>query len=367
MYFTGTTDVGSSTENEDWSATTPDLVVVLDGATVRTETGCRHGAAWFARKLGAAILSGAAVRSTPLRDVLADAIGEVAQRHPECDLTHPGTPSAGVAIVRLDDGVLRWLVLGDVTVVLDTTTDGIVTVSDQRISASATRQRAEADRYLIGTAEKAAALVAMKHVELAARNTPDGYWIAAADPAAVEHAITGEASIDTVPRFAVLTDGAARFVDMFSLGEWDAVLDTIGKHGPRAFTQRVRRAEESDPLGAVYPRNKTSDDATVVLVELAAAEPKQTQPADKHRPEVTDEQRVALARDLLARINAPQVYGDGNLHPSDLYTVTECRRCSAAGGSPPAAFYRCALRSRSLHPNGSSGSSASSSSQTRST
>lgn len=312
MYFTGATDAGSAAENEDWSATTPDLVVVLDGATVRTETGCRHGAAWFARKLGAAILSGAAVRSTPLRDVLADAVGEVAQLHPECDLTHPGTPSAGVAIVRLDGGVLRWLVLGDVTVVLDTT-GGIVTVSDQRISASAAHQRAEADRHLIGTAEKAAALVEMKHAELAARNTPDGYWIAATDPAAVEHAITGETPLDTVHRLAVLTDGAARFVDMFSLGGWGVVLDTIGQYGPRAFAQRVRRAEESDPLGAVYPRNKTSDDATVVFVELAATEPKQTQPVEKYRPELTKEQRVALARDLLARINAPQVYGDGNL------------------------------------------------------
>lgn len=272
MYFTGATDAGSSAENEDWSATTPDLVVVLDGATVRTETGCRHGAAWFARKLGAAILSGAAVRTTPLPDVLADAIHEVAELHPECDLTHPGTPSAGVAIVRLEGGVLRWLVLGDVTVVLDTTTDGIVTVSDQRISASATPQRAEADRHLIGTAEKAAALVAMKHVELAARNTTDGYWIAAADPTAVEHAITDEIPVDTVPRLAVLTDGAARYVDMFGLGKWDAALDAIGKQGPRAFTQLVRRAEESDPLGAVYPRNKTSDDATVVFVELATHE-----------------------------------------------------------------------------------------------
>lgn len=58
---------------------------------------------------------------------------------------------------------------------------------------------------------------------------------------------------------------------MFGLGEWDAALDAIGKQGPRVFTHLVRQAEESDPLGAVYPRNKTSDDATVVFVELAAS------------------------------------------------------------------------------------------------
>ncbi len=42
------------TPNEDWVAVTSDLVVVLDGATVRTETGCVHGAAWYTGELGAA-------------------------------------------------------------------------------------------------------------------------------------------------------------------------------------------------------------------------------------------------------------------------------------------------------------------------
>jgi len=53
MIFTGATVAGDpAIPNEDWTAVTPDLVVMLDGATVRTETGCIHGAAWYARKLG---------------------------------------------------------------------------------------------------------------------------------------------------------------------------------------------------------------------------------------------------------------------------------------------------------------------------
>ncbi|MEO7194302.1 MAG: hypothetical protein ABIZ05_05685 [Pseudonocardiaceae bacterium] len=130
MLFTGATVQGDpAVANEDWTAATPDLVVMLDGATVRTETGCRHGAAWYARKLGAAIIGHAAVRSRPLGQILADAIRDVATLHPECDLTHPGTPSAGVAIVRLEGDVLRYLVLGDVAIVLDTTA-GLDAISD---------------------------------------------------------------------------------------------------------------------------------------------------------------------------------------------------------------------------------------------
>lgn len=311
MYFTGATVAGTdSVPNEDWSAVTPDLVVVLDGATIRTETGCRHGAAWYARKLGAAILAGAAARSTSLDVVLSDAIVSVATLHRECDLSHPGTPSAAVAIVRLDDTVLRWLVLGDVTVMLDTTGEGVGVISDQRISASAAMQRREADRYLIGSTEKAQALLAMKHAELAARGLE--YWVAAADSTAVEHAIMGQVSVSEVRRLAVMTDGAARFVDMLNLGQWDTALDLISQRGPRVLIERVRRAESSDPAGALWRRNKSSDDATVVYAESPAFAQPAPAPAAE-RPELTREAQLAAAAPLLAVLNHPSIYGDGRM------------------------------------------------------
>lgn len=307
MFFTMATIPGSpETPNEDWSATTPDLLVVLDGATVRTETGCRHGAAWYARKLGAAILAGAAVRSTPLDRILAEAIRTVAGLHPDCNLSHPGTPSAGVAVVRLDSERLRYFVLGDVTVVLDTTQDGIVAVSDQRISASAVTERREADRHLIGSPAKTAAMVAMKHAELAARGRE--YWVAAADPAAVDHAITGEVPIDVVRRLAVVTDGAARFVDTFDLGGWESALDAIAHYGPQAFIARVRRAESSDPLGAVYRRNKSSDDATVVYAE-ATTSTKPTTVPKVDLPPLTRETQLLATASLTNKMNNPQIFG----------------------------------------------------------
>jgi hypothetical protein len=182
MFFTGATAPGTpETPNEDWIGATSDLAVLLDGATSRTETGCRHGAAWYTRKLGATIIAEAASRSLSLGEVLANAIGEVARLHPECDLTHPGTPSAAAAIVRVEDDQLRYLVLGDVTIFLELD-HGIRIISDHRVSQTATFERAEADRHLIGSEGKARALIAMKHAELAAKNRGEGYWIAAAQP-----------------------------------------------------------------------------------------------------------------------------------------------------------------------------------------
>ena len=147
-------------DNEDWVTADPDLVIVLDGATARTATGCAHGIAWYARNLGAAIAT-RVQHPDGLRACLAESIAAVAALHLECDLDHPGTPSAAVAVVHRDGDVFRYLVLGDVTVVFDLWSE-LRVVSDQRVSDTALAERREADRHPIGSAEKHAALLAMK-------------------------------------------------------------------------------------------------------------------------------------------------------------------------------------------------------------
>lgn len=318
MQFNGATAAGDpAVPSEDWVAATSDLVVLLDGATVRTETGCHHGAAWYTRKLGAHIIASAASKTRPLDLVLADAISEVAVLHPECDLEHPGTPSAAAAIVRIADDVLRYIVLGDVTIVLDTT-NGVTTVSDQRVSATALAERAEADRWPIGSAEKNAALVAMKHAELAARNQEAGYWIAAADPSVIEHAITGEVELAAVKRLAVLSDGAARFVDLFNLRSWSKALDVIGQLGPWHLIEQVRATEAVDPRGDTHRRNKRSDDATIVYAEATTDAAWATTPEQGTTPRA---QSPDAARSLLRWMNSTGagrglVGADGNVRTS---------------------------------------------------
>jgi len=182
-------------DNEDWVSAAPGLIVVVDGATVRTQTGCSHGAAWYATQLGSALSTLASNRELALPSALRSAIQHVANQHRECNLNHPGTPSAAVAVLRNGRSELEYLVLGDITVVLESA-GGLEVVVDDRVDTTARTERDTVDRYPIGSPEKQSALLRMKHAELAVRNQPGGYWVAAADPNVVTHAITGKVALE---------------------------------------------------------------------------------------------------------------------------------------------------------------------------
>jgi hypothetical protein len=245
--------------NEDYAATAPGIVVVMDGQTSRTGTGCIHGVPWFAQHVADSVIRHAELGLT---EALRLAIAETSNEHRDtCDLSHPGTPSAAVGIVREDAGELRYLVLGDVTLLLDTV-NGLQVVSDLRVRRTALAERAVADAMTADHPEKPAALVRMKHAELAARNTPGGFWVASVDPAAADHALTSTIPLADVRRIAVLTDGAARVVDPFKLTDWAGLLDILGTTGPAGLIRAIRETEATDPHATKWPRNKLSDDAT---------------------------------------------------------------------------------------------------------
>jgi hypothetical protein len=267
MRFTVHSQAGDPARaNEDWVSCSPTLVVVLDGVSARTDTGCSHGTTWFADHLGSATAKLAASTDLSLQDALAGAIEAVAGKHPTCDLSHPATPSAAVAILRMTD-IVEYLVLADVTIALDLN-GAVHTVVDDRVTATAKAERKAADRYPIGTAEKRRALLAMKQAELATRNQPGGYWVAAADPKAAHYALTGDVTLASTRRTAVLTDGAARIVNMYQSLNWLELLDQLECPGPAEVVRRIRAIEASDPDGMRWPRNKRSDDATIAFIQL---------------------------------------------------------------------------------------------------
>ena len=91
-----------SAVNLDWAgAAGCGAAVVLDGLTEAGPTGCRHGTFWYVSALGTRLLTAAADRDRPLSEALRWALAQVRAEHGDgCDLNHPGSPGATVAMVR---------------------------------------------------------------------------------------------------------------------------------------------------------------------------------------------------------------------------------------------------------------------------
>ena len=256
--------------NEDFAAAVPGAVVLLDGAGYEPESGigCVHGIAWYARNLGGLLAAGACDDRVPLAELLTQGIERVSQMHVgTCDLGHPATPGATVIIARQSGDTLEYLVLCDSVLVLQARAGEPRAITDTQLDETMARFR-PATSLQPGTAEHDAAWRAYTRELEDARNQPGGYWLAAADPAAAGHALTGSQPLASLSAVALLSDGASRLADRFHLATWVDVCDILCRDGPSGLIEHVRTAESSDPRGERWPRGKIHDDATAVFWPL---------------------------------------------------------------------------------------------------
>ncbi|PWI08398.1 hypothetical protein DIZ27_23365 [Streptomyces sp. NWU339] len=246
---------------------TPTLAIVLDGlSTAGLDTGCRHGVPWYVAQLGSQLVAALANPSSSLSEGLAGALERVAALHPECDLGNPGTPSATVAILRQQDGFLDHLVLADSPIVLEGR-QGFSVLTDLRVDEVLPELRAEVEQYETHTPEHKEALQRFVTAQRQTRNTPAGYWVAAAGPEAAEHALVGSTPINGVRAAAVLSDGISRLVTEYAMATWSRVFTTLRTGGPRELIDTVRKVEATDPTGRRWPRYKSGDDASVAFCQ----------------------------------------------------------------------------------------------------
>ncbi len=262
--------------NEDFAAVTPSAAVLLDGAGIPRglESGCVHGVAWFARTLGGMLLGEVGdPAARPLPDCLARAIERVRLLHEgNCDLAHPGSPTATVIAVRISADDLEFLVLADSSLVLTGTDGGTEVITDRRLDEVLQGTRDTIDRVPLSDPGYAAAfrehILAVRHL----RNSPGGFWVASPDPAVAGHALTGARPLRGLGSALLLSDGASRPADLFGLASF-ADLVAAASTDPAEVIGQVRAAEATDPDGARWKRSKVCDDATVVYCDQLTAGP----------------------------------------------------------------------------------------------
>jgi len=209
-----------------------------------------------------------------LVNLLASAIAVVADDHDgKCDLTNPATPAATATLVREQGNRLEYLVLCDGLLVVDDG-DEVSLITDLRFERAVAGIRRDhlTREEAIDSPEHAARVLDAVLRKQQLTNTPAGYWIAAANPEAASHAVTGALPLTghkAIRRAALLTDGASRAVDLFGMFDWRHMLDLLEANDPQTLIHLVREAERADHDGRDKPRFKRHDDATVAMVTFS--------------------------------------------------------------------------------------------------
>ncbi|MFY1704441.1 protein phosphatase 2C domain-containing protein [Micromonospora sp. WMMA1923] len=255
---------GRDRPTEDRIFTTPDAVIVLDGASQPEKTSRDGG--WLAEQVGQHLRQ--LLTEHPradLTDTLAEAIGHVRDGH----TLRPGSgPSTTVSIVRWTSDDIDVLVLGDSPAILLTRGGEIHQVRDDRLSRVASDQRAElynAVRRRGGFGfQHVAEWTALVQAQQRARNTPGGYWIVEADPEAARHAVRASWPVSDIAAVLTMTDG----MDSYRVpASWTAAFALADEH-PTLLVEAVHQAEENDADGRRWPRSKQHDDKAVALIRF---------------------------------------------------------------------------------------------------
>lgn len=270
MFATFASNPGDvSKPNEDWCLVTPTFAVVLDGVSSpagTADSGCQHGTPWYVRQLGSTLARYSSTASDlPLDDMLAYAIEDVRREHGSgCDLGSPDTPAATVVMFREGDGVYDYLVLSDSALIMDVG-GGLMVVTDPRADAAAPEEQRRVFEHPVGSAEHAASLAQMVAAQRQLRNREGGYWVAAAQSEAARHAKTGWVQDDAFGGALAVSDGVTRLRDWGAF-TWEGMLSFARENGPEGLIGAVRHIEAHDVAGTRYPRFRSSDDATAVLI-----------------------------------------------------------------------------------------------------
>jgi hypothetical protein len=261
---TSTAQVGRT--NEDFVGGVPDAVVLLDGAgIVGAESICRHGVAWYIRQLGGALLRRlCCADGRPLSGIVADSIDEVSAKHRfTCDVAHPSSPQAAVAMLRVGEERAEYLMLADSYLVFDQDSRRPTVITDQR-EVTVRRECAKIlERSSAGDPDYPRVRETYIEALWARRNQPGGYWVAKDEPHAAFEALTGDVTLAGLRGAALLSNGASRIVEPYGLVGWTEMLNVLSTDGPHELIRRLRAAEAGGLRGSRAVEDKPPDDATV--------------------------------------------------------------------------------------------------------
>lgn len=265
--------------NDDAFGVIESAAVVFDGATSLNEPLMpgRSDAAWLAqfgaRRLLAHLNDGDAPEYA-LKNALTDAersFNALARRPPE---ERYEIPYAAMMLLAETDQGVEALWFGDCGCLVKRPGESAELLGEALLKKDAERDAAAK----LSAARNVAPAASSNLTEFlpflrAARNslnTEDGGWAFAPDPQAAEHVsrVKFAAPLGTVMLLA--TDGFLALMSDYQRHDADTLIAAALSKGLQILGDEIRDIEKADSDGRRYPRFKTSDDATALLLRVAS-------------------------------------------------------------------------------------------------
>lgn len=247
---------------------------VIDGATDLHETpltGQASDAAWLAHALNARLhadpsepdlrarvrAASSAARGDYVR--LADVAPEERWKHPIASLLICAEHDDQIAGLHLGD--CRAFALG----ADNTPMEGGPAPAHAEAEAKLASAQKDPHKPLL---ERAEAIAVLRRIRAQA-NRPGAPWTFSLDPACADHAALWAFKLHRPAHLLLATDGFAALADRYSAYDGASLVRAALKKGLQELGRELRAVEAADETRTRYPRFKTSDDATALLLRLS--------------------------------------------------------------------------------------------------
>lgn len=264
--------------NDDAFAFADNAAIVLDGATGLGDPLMpgRSDAAWLARfganRLMAHIREGRSPHEA-VRHSLADAETSFkALRRREPKETYE-VPFASMMLLVAGGNGLEALWYGDCAALVkrhDERTE-IIGEAVERREFEAARVAKLAARHRLSPAagfNRPEYLTALRRARNRV-NSQTGYWLFGPDARAADHVAAKSVGVSPGSLILLATDGFLALVSDYRRYTADTLMEAANTIGLKTIGEELREIEANDSEGRRYPRFKTSDDATALLLRAA--------------------------------------------------------------------------------------------------
>ena len=263
--------------NEDSFGWTQNAACVFDGATglgAQLMPGSSD-AQWLANFAARRFCAHAERDGGAIRDWLRATATEAANSFVALRLRAPAEnyeiPHASGVMAALDGELLRVLWFGDCALLLRDQSGKCLLLGDtlaKRESERARVERLKSKRPANPTGVRDEFLPALR----ASRNLVNtgDEWLFAPDPACAGHAKAAEARITTETIVLLASDGFLALASDYQRYSPEDLLSAVQRDGLQNLGEELRAIERADADGVAFPRFKTSDDATALLLRAGA-------------------------------------------------------------------------------------------------